>query len=145
MNTEKLDKAALLQTVSRGIHSQLRLGQAGGVLGSHSFNPAAAAGASTEASEFSRALSEGAGGLGTSAQPLHMTMAEPSFRTQLWRSIRTFLTLIDGVSELGAMLEDKNVGRSLGMNKEEAKPVMNSTTRFSDVQGMVGHHHVCVA
>jgi len=138
VNTERLDKAALLQTVSRGMQAQLGLGPQAASPASMMTGSAGGRGASSAAGAgvagSAQALTEG--GRGSASEPLHMTMVEPSLRTQIWRSIRTILTIFVGVSAVGALLEDRGMTRSLGMNKDETKPVMNTSTRFSDVQGV---------
>ena len=78
------------------------------------------------------------GVLGTAAAPLHMVASEGGWRTQLWRTIRSALGLFVVVSALGALVEERGIGKGipgLGMS-EEVVPATETNTRFSDVKGV---------
>lgn len=61
--------------------------------------------------------------------------AEPSFKSQLWRTVRTLLLTFLLLSGLGALIEDKAMPRGV-LNNPDLKPLLKSTTRFEDVKGV---------
>mmetsp|Transcript_10855 Transcript_10855/g.23362 ORF Transcript_10855/g.23362 Transcript_10855/m.23362 type:complete len:794 (+) Transcript_10855:251-2632(+) len=76
-----------------------------------------------------------AGVLGTSKNPVVMTFAEPTFSSQVWRTIRTIGTAFIVVTCLGTLLDDKGLTKSF-MNNPDLKPQFNSNTKFADVLGV---------
>ncbi|KAK4485909.1 hypothetical protein RD792_008560, partial [Penstemon davidsonii] len=75
--------------------------------------------------------------LGTASNPIHTVSASGGgqFKEQLWRTIRFLgmgFLLISGV---GALIEDRGIGKGLGLH-EEVQPSMESNTKFSDVKGV---------
>lgn len=72
-----------------------------------------------------------------------LSQAEPSFTSQVWRTLRTIGTAFIIVTCLGTLLDDKGIGKSF-LNSPDLKPQFNSTTRFEDVKGVdeakVGAH-----
>ncbi|KAI4380276.1 hypothetical protein MLD38_006485 [Melastoma candidum] len=76
------------------------------------------------------------GVLGTSSAPIHMVTADGgNFKEQLWRTIRTIALAFILVSGVGALIEDRGIGKGLGLH-EEVQPTIESSTKFSDVKGV---------
>ncbi|GIL68307.1 hypothetical protein Vafri_21590, partial [Volvox africanus] len=75
------------------------------------------------------------GVLGSAKNPLVMTFAEPSFSSQMWRTVRTLGSAFILVTCLGTLLDDKGLTKSF-LNNPDLKPQMNSSTRFADVKGV---------
>ncbi|PNW73682.1 hypothetical protein CHLRE_13g568400v5 [Chlamydomonas reinhardtii] len=75
------------------------------------------------------------GVMGSPKNPLVMTFAEPSFSSQMWRTIRTLGGAFILVTCLGTLLDDKGLTKSF-LNNPDLKPQMNSSTRFADVKGV---------
>ncbi|XP_042003188.1 ATP-dependent zinc metalloprotease FTSH 4, mitochondrial-like isoform X3 [Salvia splendens] len=75
--------------------------------------------------------------LGTSSAPIHMVTAEGGqFKEQIWRTIRALGLAFLLMSGLGALIEDRGIGKAgLGLH-EEVQPIMESNTKFSDVKGV---------
>ncbi|KAK6912824.1 Peptidase M41 [Dillenia turbinata] len=76
------------------------------------------------------------GVLGTPSAPIHMVAAEgANFKQQLWRTFRTIALAFLLISGVGALIEDRGIGKGLGLH-EEVQPSMESNTKFSDVKGV---------
>lgn len=75
------------------------------------------------------------GVLGTLQAPLHMVTAEGGLKVQAWRTLRTLALGFILISGVGALIEDRGIGKGLGLN-EEVQPSMESNTKFSDVKGV---------
>ncbi|GFR49889.1 hypothetical protein Agub_g11993, partial [Astrephomene gubernaculifera] len=75
------------------------------------------------------------GAMGSPKNPLVMTFAEPSFSSQVWRTVRTLGGAFILVTCLGTLLDDKGLTKSF-LNNPDLKPQMNSSTRFADVKGV---------
>ncbi|KAM7256507.1 hypothetical protein ACFE04_012248 [Oxalis oulophora] len=74
--------------------------------------------------------------LGTQSAPIHMVAAEGGqFKEQLWRTVRTIFLGFLLISGVGALIEDRGIGKGLGLH-EEVQPSMESNTKFSDVKGV---------
>ncbi|KAL2545001.1 ATP-dependent zinc metalloprotease FTSH 4 [Forsythia ovata] len=74
--------------------------------------------------------------LGTVSAPIHMVTGEGgSFKEQLWRTTRALGMTFLLISAFGALIEDKGIGKGLGL-QEEVQPSMESSTKFSDVKGV---------
>ncbi|KAJ8448827.1 hypothetical protein Cgig2_011448 [Carnegiea gigantea] len=74
--------------------------------------------------------------LGTADAPIHMVTTEGGdFKDQLWRTFRTLALAFLLIYRVGALIEDRGISKGLGLN-EEVKPLMESTTKFSDVKGV---------
>ncbi len=56
-------------------------------------------------------------------------------RAQLWRTVRTLGMAFILVSAIGALVDDKALGKGL-LSNPDLKPQFNSTTRFADVKGV---------
>lgn len=73
--------------------------------------------------------------LGSAKNPIHMLQAEPGFRAQLWRTIRTLALGFVLVAGLGVLVEDKGLTRGI-LNNPDLRPQMESKTKFADVKGV---------
>ncbi|KAH6828466.1 FTSH protease 4 [Perilla frutescens var. hirtella] len=74
--------------------------------------------------------------LGTAGAPIHMVTTEGGhFKEHIWRSIRVLGVAFLLMSGLGALIEDKGIGKGLGLH-DEVQPSMESSTKFSDVKGV---------
>ncbi|GMH41553.1 hypothetical protein BSKO_09463 [Bryopsis sp. KO-2023] len=143
---DRLDKSQLLATITRGAEAAKGARNVSGA--------GAAAAARARGSQFGSfgsrgVVSEtvngeagvassllGAGGLmGSHKNPIHILQAEPTFRTQLWRTIRTLLLTFLVISGIGALIEDKAMPRGV-LNNPDLKPTVNNNTRFEDVKGV---------
>ncbi|KAJ4903041.1 ATP-dependent zinc metalloprotease FTSH 4 [Raphanus sativus] len=120
VKVDRLDNSELVRTLQRGI-----------------------AGASQEQETFGdiaafRNLGKGTkdGVLGTAAAPIHTISTErSSFKEQLWSTFRTIAVGFLLISGAGALIEDKGIGKGLGLH-EEVQPSMDSNTKFADVKGV---------
>jgi ATP-dependent metalloprotease len=75
--------------------------------------------------------------LGTAQAPVHVTQADPSFRAQFWRTVRSLGLAFIVISGIGALMEDKGVpSRFMSGGGDGVKPVMDSDTKFEDVKGV---------
>ncbi|XP_020697327.1 ATP-dependent zinc metalloprotease FTSH 5, mitochondrial [Dendrobium catenatum] len=57
------------------------------------------------------------------------------FKEQLWRTFRTIALTFLVISGVGALIEDRGIGKGLGLH-EEVQPSMDSSTKFNDVKGV---------
>ncbi|CAA2979230.1 ATP-dependent zinc metalloprotease FTSH 4, mitochondrial [Olea europaea subsp. europaea] len=74
--------------------------------------------------------------LGTASAPIHMVTGEGgSFKEQLWRTTRALGISFLLISAFGALIEDKGIGKGLGL-QEEVQPSMEPSTKFNDVKGV---------
>ncbi|EWM27565.1 atp-dependent zinc metalloprotease ftsh mitochondrial-like protein [Nannochloropsis gaditana] len=101
------------------------LGAAAGVGG-----PATSVGAGSSMAPAASAL----GGYDPS-QPLYVTMVEPGFKQQLWRTFRFTLFVFLVISGLSAMIDDKGISSKLMMSTN-LHMAESSDKRFSDVMGV---------
>ncbi|CAF2113797.1 unnamed protein product [Brassica napus] len=121
VKVDRLDNSELVRTLQRGIvggASQER----------ESFGSLAALGKAT--------TEDGVGVLGSAAAPIHTISTErSSFKEQLWSTFRTIAVGFLLISGVGALIEDRGIGKGLGL-QEEVQPSMDSTTKFTDVKGV---------
>ncbi|CAM6037682.1 unnamed protein product [Sphagnum compactum] len=75
------------------------------------------------------------GVLGTPNAPIHMVTAEGGLKVQAWRTLRTLALGFLLISGVGALIEDRGIGKGLGLN-EEVQPSIETNTKFSDVKGV---------
>jgi hypothetical protein len=61
--------------------------------------------------------------------------AEPTFRAQLWRTLRTLAVVFLLMSGLGALFEDRGLPRGI-LNNPDMRPQFESKTKFADVKGV---------
>ena len=68
--------------------------------------------------------------------------AEPTFRAQLWRTVRTLFVAFVVLSGVGALMEERGLTKGI-LNNPDMRPQMEMKTRFADVKG-VDEAKVCV-
>ena len=92
----------------------------------------------SEGNAASDAASAGAvAALGSEKNPLYTQQLEPTFKAQLWRTVRTLGTAFIVLSGIGALLEDRGGMSKAILGGESVKPQQNApTTRFDDVKGV---------
>jgi len=77
--------------------------------------------------------------LGSSVEPVHVSLAEPSMRSQLWKTVRALGTTFLVLSGIGAILEERGLGKGFGINTDVQPEAPSEgavgTTFFSDVKG----------
>lgn len=73
--------------------------------------------------------------LGSSKNPIYMMQAEPTFRAQLWRTVRTLAVAFLLISGIGALFDERGLGRGI-LHNPDMKPQMESKTKFEDVKGV---------
>ncbi|KAL2504546.1 ATP-dependent zinc metalloprotease FTSH 4 [Abeliophyllum distichum] len=123
VKVDRLDDAELLKTLHRGIS---------GAANSHMEEESV--GALSAFRNVGKSTKDGV--LGTSSAPIHMVAAEGGhFKEQLWRTIRALGMAFLLISGVGALIEDRGIGKGLGLH-EEVQPSMESNTKFSDVKGV---------
>lgn len=75
-------------------------------------------------------------GDGTKTEPLHVTLAEPSFNQQLWRAVRVLGTTFLVLGFIGVIMEERGVARGMGINTEmNPEPEQSEPKTFDDVKG----------
>lgn len=73
---------------------------------------------------------------GSPEEPIHVALAEPSTKSQFWKLIRSVAVFFIVISGLGALFEERSVGKGLGLHTEiQPEQVGNSPKRFEDVKG----------
>ncbi|ABP00236.1 predicted protein [Ostreococcus lucimarinus CCE9901] len=93
-----------------------------------------AIGASATATESDAAPK---GMLASEKNPLYTQQLEPTFKAQLWRTVRTLGTAFIVLSGIGALLEDRGGMSKAILGGESVKPHQNTqTTTFDDVKGV---------
>lgn len=65
----------------------------------------------------------------------HCLQAEPTFGSQVWRTLRTLGGAFILVTCLGTLMDDKGLTKSF-MNNPDLKPQLVSNTKFADVKGV---------
>ena len=70
-----------------------------------------------------------------SDKPWHIcaAQAEPTFRAQLWRTVRTLFVAFVVLSGVGALMEERGLTKGI-LNKQDMRPQMEMKTRFADVK-----------
>lgn len=81
--------------------------------------------------------------LGSSKNPIYMMQAEPTFKAQLWRTVRTLAVAFLIISGIGALFDERGLGKGI-LNNPDMKPQMESKTKFEDVKG-VDEAKVCLS
>lgn len=127
VKVDRLDESALLKTLQRGAAAST-----GGMSSEPSLNMASASAAPILGSA---GVMTKEGLLGTPQAPIHMVTAEGGLKVQAWRTLRTLALGFLLISGVGALIEDRGIGKGLGLN-EEVQPSMESSTKFSDVKGV---------
>jgi ATP-dependent metalloprotease len=73
---------------------------------------------------------------GSPEEPIHVALAEPSTKSQFWKLVRSVAVFFIVISGLGALFEERSVGKGLGLHTEiQPEQVGNSPKRFEDVKG----------
>ena len=85
--------------------------------------------------------------LGSSKNPIYMMQAEPTFKAQLWRTVRTLAVAFLIISGIGALFDERGLGKGI-LHNPDMKPQLESKTKFEDVKGVdeakVSRAHVAV-
>jgi ATP-dependent metalloprotease len=114
---------------SRAFESSTRAQQQGGSSFMEATAPLFGSGA------LSAAANGAASALGSARNPIYMMQAEPTFWAQLWRSVRVLGLAFLFMAGLGAMVEDRGMGRGI-LNNPDLKPQHDTKTKFADVKGV---------
>ena len=61
--------------------------------------------------------------------------AEPSFRAQLWRTVRTLAVAFLVLSGVGALVEERGLTKGI-LNNPDMRPQLETKTKFADVKGV---------
>ncbi|KAL7112233.1 hypothetical protein ACP275_05G139300 [Erythranthe tilingii] len=124
VKVDRLDESELLKTLHRGMS---------GAASSHAEEESIGAFAAIR--NVGKSSKDGV--LGTASAPIHMVSAEGgNFKEQLWRTVRALGLAFLLISGVGALIEDRGIGKAgLGLH-EEVQPSMESNTKFSDVKGV---------
>lgn len=134
MALDRVDESALAQAVARGTATSSASVQEApkGILAS--LGALVGSGASTSGKTVAAAS---AGVLGSEKNPLFTQQLEPTFKAQIWRTVRTLGTAFIVLSGVGALLEDRGgMGKAI-LGGESVKPQMEAqVTKFSDVKGV---------
>lgn len=73
---------------------------------------------------------------GTVADPLHVTLAEPSTASQIWRAVRVLGTTFLVLGFLGVIIEERGMARGMGISTDMLpEPESTDPTTFDDVKG----------
>ncbi|KAI8105762.1 hypothetical protein M9434_000344 [Picochlorum sp. BPE23] len=113
----KLDNTVLVDTLKRGYQQQVQ-----GVTSPYAASAAAGVGGTS-------------GPLGSMKNPLYMMQAEPTFWSQMWRSIRVLGLAFLFMAGLGAMAEERGLSKGI-LNNPDVQPQMDASTKFEDVKGV---------
>lgn len=73
--------------------------------------------------------------LGSSKNPIYMMQAEPTFKAQLWRTVRTLTVAFLIISGIGALFDERGLGKGI-LHNPDMKPQLDSKTKFEDVKGV---------
>ena len=131
---ERLDSTALMETLRRGYLSSVGGSAAGSAAGSTSgFMGMAAAQLARSGSQAG--ADAAASPLGSSANPVYMMQAEPTFASQMWRSVRILGLAFLLMAGVGAMAEERGLSKGI-MNNPDVQPQMDTSTKFADVKGV---------
>lgn len=72
----------------------------------------------------------------SSADPIHVTLAEPSLQSQLWRAVRVLGSTFLILGFLGVLMEERGMTRGMGINTDmKPEPESTDPTTFDDVKG----------
>ena len=64
-----------------------------------------------------------------------MMQAEPTFKAQLWRTVRTLTVAFLIISGIGALFDERGLGKGI-LHNPDMKPQLDSKTKFEDVKGV---------
>ena len=136
VRVDRLNDSALLRTLQRGASAE----GATGVSQSSSVH--------RNASAIMTGMGGGAGGaaiagmgssstLGSATSPIYTQQLEPTFKAQLWRTVRTLGVAFVVLSGIGALADDRGgITKSIMGGGEKPKPTSEINTKFKDVMGV---------
>ena len=121
-------QASLGQFSTPGAGAGFGAGASGQQLGSI-FDAAAAPAAASSASSMAKGI--------TPREPVYVSMVEASFKTQVWRTVRTMIGLFLLVSAVGVVMDERGaLGGKGGLgNSNTVEPVTSDKT-FADICGV---------
>jgi len=92
----------------------------------------------TDAAASAPAAVAAAAALGSEKNPLYTQQLEPTFKAQMWRTVRTLGTAFIVLSGIGALLEDRGGMSKAILGGDSVKPQQeaHSKTTFEDVKGV---------
>ncbi|KAK9909143.1 hypothetical protein WJX75_007825 [Coccomyxa subellipsoidea] len=132
---DRLDTSSLIRTLQRGAQvgnesaARMRAGDVP-LYGAASAGQMGAAGLITRAGAATVQ-----GELGSAKNPVYMMQAEPSFRAQLWRTVRTLAVAFLVLSGVGALVEERGLTKGI-LNNPDMRPQLETKTKFADVKGV---------
>ncbi|CAL5222682.1 g5082 [Coccomyxa viridis] len=134
---DRLNTSSLVQTLQRG--AQANAAGHGGFRAGEAVNYGAAAsgaGAPPSAAQLVTGLAAAGGReLGSAQNPVYTMQAEPTFRAQLWRTVRTLFVAFVVLSGVGALMEERGLTKGI-LNNPDMRPQIEMKTRFADVKGV---------
>lgn len=135
---DRLDNSSLIRTLQQGV----QVATAGGIAGAAgvrsqagSMYGAAEGAMGNIARQFTGSNAAASALLGTSKNPLYMMQAEPTVRSQIWRTVRTLAVMFVIISGLGALMEERGLSRGI-LNSPDMRPQLDGKTKFADVKGV---------
>ena len=136
VRVDRLNESALLKTLQRGAGAE--------AASAASFSPTSGNGSATKLTNSASAIMTGAGAsltstgaLGSASSPIYTQQLEPTFRAQMWRTVRTLGVAFVVLSGIGALADDRGgVTRSIMGGGEKPKPTPETKTKFADVKGV---------
>ena len=136
VRVDRLNESALLKTLQRGAGAE--------AASAASFSPTSGNGSATKLTNSASAIMTGAGAsltstgaLGSASTPIYTQQLEPTFRAQMWRTVRTLGVAFVVLSGIGALADDRGgVTRSIMGGGEKPKPTPETKTKFADVKGV---------
>ncbi|KAL4442017.1 hypothetical protein ABPG77_011278 [Micractinium sp. CCAP 211/92] len=143
---DRLSGTALMQTLHRGAQSYMGAAapaahmapamSSAAAAPSFAAQPMAMAGLAGSAAAAEGGAAAGAA-LGSAKNPIYMMQAEPTFWSQLWRSVRMLGLAFLFMAGLGAMVEERGLSGSRGiLNNPDLRPQTETHTKFADVKGV---------
>lgn len=134
----KLDNTALLDTLRRGYQSSVGRQSANEVMGQQAQRGKIVEGVLQQQNAGFPAVAAAtaaADPLGSARNPLYMMQAEPSFWSQMWRSVRVLGLAFLFMAGLGAMAEERGLSKGI-LNNPDVQPQLDAKTKFADVKGV---------
>eukprot|EP00249_Psilotum_nudum_P024446 c29184_g1_i1 orf=464-2650(+) len=132
VKVDRLNESELLETLQKGVYARVKGGTA-------EHDNALAASLPVAFGVTSPLRSVGTmtkdGILGSASSPIYMVASDGGFKQQVWRTVRSLALVFLMISGIGALIEDRGIGKGLGLH-EEVQPSMESNTKFSDVKGV---------
>ena len=136
VRVDRLNESALLKTLQRGAGAEAASAASGGN-GSATNSALRASAIMTGAGASLTPASGTSGALGSASSPIYTQQLEPTFRAQLWRTVRTLGVAFVVLSGIGALADDRGgVTRSIMGGGEKPKPTPETKTKFADVKGV---------